>query len=171
MRLVAILSSAAVTVEAAVTAAPALSHKFAMASRRRDDEDYSYDRYNYHQDRTYSAANTYAPSHGAATVRTQPVPNVHSDDRNALAPTRDRCFQRVKAGAMMGGSIGLLAGLIFGTFSVIRYGAAPNVSHMRAQRNTDHDAAVAGLVDPAAARGCPPAMPWSCWASTWSRYA
>lgn len=41
-----------------------------------------------------------------------------------LLPTRARCFQRVKAGAMMGGSIGLLAGLIFGTFSVIRYGQA-----------------------------------------------
>ncbi|KAI9145027.1 reactive mitochondrial oxygen species modulator 1-domain-containing protein [Paraphysoderma sedebokerense] len=35
-------------------------------------------------------------------------------------------FQKLKMGAMMGGTVGLCIGLVFGTVSVLRYGPGPN---------------------------------------------
>ncbi|KAI9904031.1 hypothetical protein N3K66_000560 [Trichothecium roseum] len=35
-------------------------------------------------------------------------------------------FDKMKMGAMMGGSVGLIMGFIFGTVTIFRYGAGPN---------------------------------------------
>ncbi|CAG1995219.1 unnamed protein product [Fusarium graminearum] len=58
--------------------------------------------------------------HGPSTADKRMLSRYHSIEKHSLTD------ETVKMGAMMGGTVGVIMGFVFGTVNIFRYGAGPN---------------------------------------------